>query len=554
MPQERQEHKSKGLTGLAKHGTTVSLAPARAVSSHARKIYHERYHGHYRFAPLVFAFDMALVGIVAVLLTFNLSLFIQSYKSMAPGLTLDFRAPPLLAADETPLELDVKSTDGKVHDGVELKWNLPAWVEIVSSTPRILPDGSVRLGSIRPGETRSSRLLVRIRAQAGAKVPIGFSVTQYDPLMLYLEYSGSETRLVERSALSVAPVFKDAAYVSGASVPFVVANDGRITAHAVSLRLTAHEGVPDAGFGSADSFILGEMASGERRLVFVDLGKTASVAASLKLELQDAAQTVVKSELEIPITASGKTEVVDAVITTDGKLAFDYTSSGASSALVSCTVTSTKGEPYQTIDLPATSKQTVSVPAGGSPFRSCGILPIDRSTGSAVLGTKTEAVAEDALPFAAAARYYSNLGDQLGIGPLPPRVGEATSYWVTWTVGPFDSDLRDVELMTDLPEEVRATGKFASSIPGAFETDGKNVTWRFPSLRMVGQEKNVFAFEIEFMPTEKDAGQAIMLLDGSILTALTQKDGMPVRTETAGDDTRILSDAKAQGRGVVEKK
>ncbi len=554
MPQERLDHKRKGLTGLAKHGTTVSLAPARAVSSHARKIYHERYHSRYRFAQLVFIFDLSLLGIVAILLAFNLTLFIQSYKSASPGLGLEFNAPPLVAADETPLALKVRVLDGKVHDGVNIGWHLPPWIEVIQSNPQIASDGTVYIGTLEPGQDRVSQLLVRIRTQAGSKVPIGFSVTQYDPLMLYLEYSGSETRTVERSALSIEPVFKEASYMSGASVPFVVANDGRLTAHAVSLRLTGHEGAPDAGFGSADSFTVGEMAPGERRLVFVDLGKTTAAAINLKLELQDAAQTVAKKELDLPVTVSGNVEIADAVITADGKLVFDHAAPGASSVLVSCTAITTKKDPYQIIDLSAEQKETELSPVDGQPFRSCSIIPIDRSSGSMVLVSKTEAVAKGALPFVAAARYYSNLGDQLGVGPLPPRVGEATTYWVTWTVGPFDSDLRDVELTTDLPEEVRATGKFASSIPGTFETDGKKITWSFPSLRMVGQEKSVFAFEIEFMPTEKDLGQAVRLLDGSVLTALTLKDGMPVRTEAVGDDTKILTDEKAGGRGMIENK
>jgi hypothetical protein len=96
-------------------------------------------------------------------------------------------------------------------------------------------------------------------------------------------------------------------------------------------------------------------------------------------------------------------------------------------------------------------------------------------------------------------RYYAATGDQLGIGPLPPRVGETTRYWVRLSSEAFRAHLV-------LGKNVRFTGRKAAN--------------------------NIF--EIELTP---DA---------------SQKGSVPVLIESAaGIDTNIPNDQIGKGNGKV---
>lgn len=548
MGQTKDELRKKGLTGLVKHGSVVSLAPARALSSHARRIYREKYQSNFRYPRWIFAFDTLLVGIAAVLLVFNLSVFLESYKKAESGLGLELKAPPLVAADETPLELDVRSTDGKRHDGVSLRWELPPWVEVIQAVPKMDAEGVVDLGSIRPGETKSSRLLVRIRARTGTKVQLGFVLSQYDPLLFALDYPASETRLVERSALNSSAVLSQTNYPPGASVPIVVRNDGRLTARAVSLRLTRSEGAPDAGFGDMDSFTIGDMMPGERRLVYIRLGQMIGPSGLLAWDLQDGAQTVESKELKIKASTSDGVRIESAAFGVDGKLRVNYSAAEGATIWVSCAATSSGSIPWRTFDVGQGSGTIVFDGTADQAESVCEIIPIDLQSNA--IGGQFTAMKKNSIPFSASARYYGTSGDQLGVGSLPPRVGEETTYWVVWSVGPAVSDLRDAEIRTVLPDGVIATSKFASATPGTFKTDGRTVTWDIPLLPLGGGEKITFAFEIRIRPSASDAGRVLGLVGTSSITAKT-KDGLELKAEAVGDDTDIRSDDLGRGRGTI---
>ncbi|MCC6597154.1 MAG: hypothetical protein IT477_11660, partial [Rhodanobacteraceae bacterium] len=121
-------------TGLAQHGATVALTPARAVTSHLRKRYREKYHGRYKFAPLVFAFDLAVFGIAATLVAINIYLFVN-VPPPTPTLGLVFSTAPIKSAAPQALEAVVEAR-GKDSDGpVSLRWNLPTGTEILQAEP-----------------------------------------------------------------------------------------------------------------------------------------------------------------------------------------------------------------------------------------------------------------------------------------------------------------------------------------------------------------------------------------------------------------------------------
>jgi len=546
--EDRKHIHGRGWTGLAKHGATVSLAPARAVSSHARRLYRARYAGRYRYARFIFAFDLLLLAVVGILAVFSLNLLYRDYMARPVGLGLSLEAPPIKASEVLPVQLTVKSTDGQSHDGVVLRWHLPAWVETVEAYPPLAADGSLNLGTVKPGSEKHSRLLVKVRAPVGEKVPFGFTVTQYDPLLLALSYSGGEARAVEKAALTVRAAVPGAAYLSGASVPLIVENAGRSAVQAVTLRLASRDGAAAATLGKDGNFSLGDLAPGAKRLVFADLGKLDSDRFSLGFELQDAAQVVQAYRIGAEV-ASGCALRVDGLAPDGAGFSLAY-EAGGKARLLADGGSASDGKTYQDIELGQTSGTYRQAVSPGDARGSWDVVPIDLSGPRPCVGRRLTAAATDALPATAEARYYALTGDQLGVGPLPPVVGEKTTYWVVWSIGPFSSNLKDVRLVAALPPGVAATGKYSSAVSGGFDFSDTTVGWRAAELKLAGAEKTNVAFEVELRPRAEQVGSAAPLLGKTSVKAVTEQgDGLDF--ELPAVDTELTRDERAQGKGTV---
>jgi hypothetical protein len=98
-------------------------------------------------------------------------------------------------------------------------------------------------------------------------------------------------------------------------------------------------------------------------------------------------------------------------------------------------------------------------------------------------------------------------------GPIPPRVGEPTTYTILWQVKNYYSDVKDVKVRAKLPEYVSLTGKiFPEEMASKFSFDpnSREIVW---SLGDLERGKGVFtpplsiAFQIAFLPTESQKGQ-----------------------------------------------
>jgi len=98
-------------------------------------------------------------------------------------------------------------------------------------------------------------------------------------------------------------------------------------------------------------------------------------------------------------------------------------------------------------------------------------------------------------------------------GPIPPRVGETTTYTALWQVKNYYSDVKDVKVRAKLPEYVSLTGKiFPEEMASKFSFDpnSREIVW---SLGDLERGKGVFtpplsiAFQVAFSPTESQRGQ-----------------------------------------------
>lgn len=467
----------KRTSNLTLHASTVALTPVRAFTSYLRRHYHERYRGMYSLPGVVFFADALLVTIACLLLILDLFLLFAPPRSVDGGLEIRVFAPVLRASDLTPIEARIRSVDGKIHPDLSLRWQLPAWIEVVSAEPAFQKNGSVVFGDLVPGVERSSHVIVRIRAPKGTSVPLRFLIHQFDPFGLVSELQGQEVRPITSSVLTALPAVSSTRILSGGSVPILVKNESTTSVAAVLLRLSHHEGFPDASFEGRTSFPIGELKPAQEKTVFLDVGEASSSTVELGWELQDGAQVVDTEELHLNVAAA---------------------------------------------------------------------------PGEGVIGLRDRGSASSVFPLTTSIRYYAEAGDQLGVGPLPPRIGQTTTYWVAWTIGPLEGSLKDLHLSTLLPEGVKATGKFAAPLDGAFHAEDRHVAWDIPFVSLAGNEMLTFAFEISLTPTSTMLGRSVLLMNESQAQATEAATGKMLTAVGKPQGTNLESDSKAHGQGIVQ--
>ncbi len=154
-------------------------------------------------------------------------------------------------------------------------------------------------------------------------------------------------------------------------------------------------------------------------------------------------------------------------------------------------------------------------------------------------------------------RYMAASGDQLGRGPLPPRVGIETKYWIFWNVRGTTNNIRDLHIEGTLAPGVRFTGKQTVSHNNAtvYNKDTHSVSWESalisptlsPSSKIVG-----IAFEVGITPTEDMLGTSPLLLSSILATGRDARTGAFVSASGSPISTALFNDIAASGKSLVE--
>ncbi|PIS42199.1 MAG: hypothetical protein COT24_04755 [Candidatus Kerfeldbacteria bacterium CG08_land_8_20_14_0_20_40_16] len=152
--------------------------------------------------------------------------------------------------------------------------------------------------------------------------------------------------------------------------------------------------------------------------------------------------------------------------------------------------------------------------------------------------------------------YYSEEFEKLGSGPLPPEVGETTSYRIFWSITNLYNDLENVEVTSVLPKDAFWTGHATSSTGEAvtFDAATRKVTWKVN--RLSANTGQLFPtadanFEVSITPTFKQEGKLMVLVNESALSARDSFTNHDVEASSPLITTDLKNDPAAQGRGIV---
>lgn len=154
-------------------------------------------------------------------------------------------------------------------------------------------------------------------------------------------------------------------------------------------------------------------------------------------------------------------------------------------------------------------------------------------------------------------RYFTNEGDQLGRGPIPPQINKTTKYWIAWALNSSVNAIKNVLVSATLPEFVQWTGK--SSVDKGksmkFDPITRSVTWDTDLIEPTAENCACAegGFEVSITPSENDLNTTPQLLTNIKINAIDAWTNAPVDAKTSNITTDLTLDPFAKGKGKVGK-
>jgi hypothetical protein len=156
----------------------------------------------------------------------------------------------------------------------------------------------------------------------------------------------------------------------------------------------------------------------------------------------------------------------------------------------------------------------------------------------------------------ATARYFSREGDQLGRGPLPPVVGETTTYWAFVPLRNTYNDLENVVVTATVAPRVEWTGETSVTLgqPLRYDASSRTLTWNVGRVTRFtgGAYPDVgLAFGLALTPQVDDAEKRAPLLTDITVRARDSATDTEQVAHAPALTTELMHDTRAQGKGVI---
>ena len=142
-------------------------------------------------------------------------------------------------------------------------------------------------------------------------------------------------------------------------------------------------------------------------------------------------------------------------------------------------------------------------------------------------------------------------------GPLPPRVGNVTTYTITWQAKNYYNDVKNVKVRAVLGKNAELTGKiFPEDARLTFDSVSREVVWKMETLHagegILGGAPNV-SFQISFSPSASQKGTTPILINQAKISGEDQFTENLVESTTHPIDTTLPDDnTVTASEGVIQ--
>ncbi|MEK9209559.1 MAG: hypothetical protein AAB926_01885, partial [Patescibacteria group bacterium] len=158
------------------------------------------------------------------------------------------------------------------------------------------------------------------------------------------------------------------------------------------------------------------------------------------------------------------------------------------------------------------------------------------------------------LQFASRALYYA--GPFLNSGPLPPKVGQETSYTITWSLTNSLNVLKEATVKASLPPYVQWLGEVLPAEEKiSYNSATGEVVWQageIPAGTGIFRSAKDISFRIVFTPSLNQAGKEIVLVSEAQAQANDNFTGLSLSQERSSLTTNLKDDPQFKyGQGEV---
>ncbi|MDD5527981.1 MAG: hypothetical protein PHO56_03350 [Patescibacteria group bacterium] len=149
------------------------------------------------------------------------------------------------------------------------------------------------------------------------------------------------------------------------------------------------------------------------------------------------------------------------------------------------------------------------------------------------------------LGFKEQVRYFDENNLPVGEGPLPPTVGQTTTFKVYWNLTNNLHDLNDASVQTILPNGVEWSARNRTSVGTlTYDNSSKKVTWNIGRLPITVFQASA-EFDIALTPTEDQRNKIVVLVSGSKVLATDANTGAALEKDSVPKTTKLEDDSIA---------
>jgi len=138
-------------------------------------------------------------------------------------------------------------------------------------------------------------------------------------------------------------------------------------------------------------------------------------------------------------------------------------------------------------------------------------------------------------------------------GPIPPKVGESTSYAIVWEIKNYLNNLKNVRVKATLTQNVSLVDNiFPESQAYNFSFDSKSREIIWSSGNLSSGSSNALTFQIVLSPTVFQLGNSAQLIGQATIFAEDEFTNATIQKTVPGVNTSLPDDRENSGGGVIQ--
>jgi hypothetical protein len=143
-------------------------------------------------------------------------------------------------------------------------------------------------------------------------------------------------------------------------------------------------------------------------------------------------------------------------------------------------------------------------------------------------------------------------------GPIPPKVGQATTYTINWQIQNYFSDIKNVKVKVTLPKNVSLTGQIMPQDElsnFSFDSASREIVWSAGDIQAgtgITGDPVALSFQVFLTPDSSQKGSVAQLIGQVQISGENQFTNTTIISQDSGVDTSLPDDFANSGGGIVQ--